>query len=163
MPGEGLIEPNQSTLTATDHAGIMAFSPRYRREEGKGPIHSMFDYLKIVERKIKEAQEKGEFDDLPGQGEPLEMTDDRHVPEDLRLAYKILKNADCLPPELEETKEIRQMEDMLESIPDEKERYRQIKQINYKIMKLNMMGHKSPLLEEKEIYYKKLVEKFDKK
>lgn len=79
------------------------------------------------------------------------------------MAYKVLKNADCLPPELELRKEIRQMEDLLESIPDEKEKYRQIKNINFKIMKLNLMGHKSPLMEEKELYYKKLVEKFGKK
>jgi hypothetical protein len=123
----------------------------------------MFPYLKIVEQRIKEALEKGEFDNLPGQGEPLSLEDESRVPEDLRLAYKVLKNADCLPPELELKKEIRQMEDMLENIPDEKEKYRQIKKINYKIMKLNMMGHKSPLLEEKEIYYKKLFEKFGKK
>jgi len=121
---------------------------------------SMFGYLKIVEQRIREAQEKGVFDDLPGQGEPLDLEDDRYIPEDLRMAYKILKNADCLPPELELKKEIRQMEDMLENIPDEKEKYRQIKKINYKIMQLNIMGHKSPLFEEKQLYYKKLVEKF---
>jgi hypothetical protein len=130
---------------------------------GEGLFHSMFDYLKIVEKRIKEAQEKGEFDNLPGQGKPLDMTDDRHIPEDLRLAYKILKNADCLPPELEETKEIRQMEDMLANVPDEKERYKLIKKINYKIMKLNVARNRSPLLDEKEIYYKKLVDKLDKK
>ena len=123
----------------------------------------MLGYLKIVEQRIKEAQEKGEFDNLPGQGESLDLKDDIHVPEDLRLAYKILKNADCLPPEIEEKKEIRQMEDLLENIPDEKEKYRLIKKINYRIMKLNMMGNKSPLFEEKQIYYKKLVEKLDKK
>ena len=123
----------------------------------------MLPYLKIAEERIKEALEKGEFDNLPGQGEPLSFEDDSRIPEDLRLAYKILRNADCLPPELELKKEIRQMEDMLENIPDEKEKYRQIKKINYKIMKLNMMGHKSPLMEEKEIYYKKLVEKSGKK
>ena len=123
----------------------------------------MIGYLKMVERKIKEALKNGEFDNLPGKGKPLALEDDRGVPEDLRIAYKILKNADCLPPELAEKKEIRQMEDMLASIPDEKERYRLIKKINYKIMKLNMMGKKSPLLEEKQIYYKKLVEKVAKK
>jgi len=120
----------------------------------------MFGYLKIVEQRIREAQERGDFDNLPGHGSPLNLEDDRHIPEDLRLAYKILKNADCLPPELELKKEIRQMEDMLENIPDEKEQYIQIKKINYKIMQLNIMGHKSPLFEEKQIYYKKLVEKF---
>lgn len=120
----------------------------------------MFGYQKIVEQRIKEALERGEFDNLPGQGEPLDLEDDSNIPEDLRLAYRILKNADCLPPELELKKEIRQMEDMLENIPDEREKYLQVKKINYKIMQLNMMGHKSPLFEEKQIYYKKLVEKF---
>jgi TusA-related sulfurtransferase len=123
----------------------------------------MFGYLKIVEQRIKEALERGEFDNLQGQGEPLNLEDDRNIPEDLRLAYKILKNADCLPPELELKKEIRKMEDMLENISDEREKYLQIKKINFKIMQLNMKGHKSPLFEEKQIYYKKLIEKFGRK
>ena len=120
----------------------------------------MWCFQKIVEERIRKAQEEGEFDNLPGKGEPLRMEDDSHVPEDLRLAYKVLKNADCLPPELQLKKEIRQMEDMLDAIPDEKEKYRLIKRINFKIMKLNMMGKKSPLLEETEIYYKKIIDKF---
>ncbi|HDG97076.1 MAG TPA: DUF1992 domain-containing protein [Desulfobacterales bacterium] len=119
----------------------------------------MWCFQKIVEERIQKAQEQGLFDNLPGKGRPLQLEDDSHVPEDLRLAYKILKNADCLPPELQLKKEIRQMEDMLDSIPDEKEKYRLIKRINFKIMKLNMMGKKSPLLEETEIYYKKIVHK----
>ena len=120
-------------------------------------------YEKIVEQRIKEAMEKGEFENLPGKGKPIPLEDDSHVPEDLRLAYKLLKNADCLPPELLEKKEILQMEDMLAAIPDEKERYKLIKKINFKIMKLNVMGRKSPLLEEKQIYYKKLVDKIAEK
>jgi len=120
-------------------------------------------YLKIVEQKIRQAQENGEFDNLPGQGKPLTLEDDSHIPEDLRLAYKILKNADCLPPEVEEKREIRQMEELLAGVPDEKERYRLIKKINYKIMKLNMMGKRSPLLEDKQIYYRRLVDKIGQK
>jgi hypothetical protein len=123
----------------------------------------MFGFQKIVEKRIQEALERGDFDDLPGRGKPIEIEDDSMVPEDLRLAYKVLKNAGCLPPELQLKKEIRQMEDLLESIPDEREKYRQIKKINYRIMKLNLMGKKSPLLEEREIYYRKLVEKFGRK
>ena len=120
-------------------------------------------YEKIVEQRIKEAMENGEFENLPGKGKPIPIEDDSHVPEDLRLAYKLLKNADCLPPELLEKKEIRQMEDMLTTIPDEKEKYKLIKKINFKIMKLNVMGKKSPLLEEKQIYYKKLIDKVAEK
>jgi hypothetical protein len=123
----------------------------------------VFGYLKIVEQRIKEALERGEFDNLQGQGEPLNLEDDSNIPEELRLAYRILKNADCLPPELELKKDIRKMEDMLENIPDEKEKYLQMKKINFKIMQLNMMGHKSPFFEEKQIYYKKLIEKFGRK
>ena len=119
----------------------------------------MLGFQKIVEKRIKEAEENGEFRDLPGSGKPLKVDDDSLIPEELRLTYKILKNADCLPPELQLRKEIRQMEDMLENIPDEKERYLHIKKINFKIMKLNMMGKNSPLLEENQLYYKKILEK----
>ena len=122
----------------------------------------MWCFQKIVEERIRKAQEEGQFDNLPGKGRPVVLEDDSNVPEDLRLAYKILKNAGCLPPELQLKKEIRQMEDMLDSIPDEKERYRLIKKINFKIMKLNMMGKKSPLLEETEIYYEKIVKKLSR-
>jgi hypothetical protein len=123
----------------------------------------MFAFQKIIETRIKEAQSRGEFDDLPGCGEPLNIEDESNVPDDLRLAYKILKNADCLPPELQLRKEIRQMEDLLADISDEREKYRLIKGINYKIMKLNMIGKKSPLLEERQVYFKKLVDKFAQK
>jgi hypothetical protein len=123
----------------------------------------MFAFQKIVEKRIKEAQKGGAFDDLPGSGEPLEFEDDSRIPEDLRMAYKILKNADCLPPELLLKKEIRQMEDMLENVPDERERCRLIKSINYKIMKLNMTRNRPPLLEENQIYYDKLVDRMAEK
>ncbi len=123
----------------------------------------MFGFQKIIEKRIKEAQMNGEVDDLPGQGEPVTIEDDSHVPEDLRLAYKILKNAECSTPELQIKKEIRQMEDMLENLSDEKEKYRQIKRINYKILQLNLMRKTSPHLEETEIYYGKLVDKIGRK
>jgi hypothetical protein len=119
----------------------------------------MLGHTKIVEQRILEAMEKGEFDNLPGHGKPLHIEDDRHIPEDLRLAYKILKNAECLPPEVEALREIRQMEDLLETLPDERERYKLIKKINYRVMKLNVAGRKSPLLEEKQLYYRKLVDR----
>ena len=47
----------------------------------------MFD--EIAERKIAEAMERGEFQDLPGTGQPLDLTDDALIPEDLRVAYRI--------------------------------------------------------------------------
>lgn len=50
-----------------------------------------------AERHILDAQTKGEFDNLPGSGEPLTLDDDSHVPAELRAGYRLLKNAGCLP------------------------------------------------------------------
>ncbi|MGD8877468.1 MAG: DUF1992 domain-containing protein, partial [Syntrophobacterales bacterium] len=86
---------------------------------------------RVAEKRINEAIQRGEFDNLPGSGEPLNLEDDRQIPDDLRLAYKVLKNADCLPPELELKKEIRTAEELLNSLEDESSKYRQIKKINY--------------------------------
>jgi hypothetical protein len=119
----------------------------------------------IAERKIQEAIRNGELDmdNLPGKGKPLQLEDDSHIPEELRLAYKILKNADCLPPELELKKEIVRMRDLLEGIDDLDEKYRVMKKLNFKIMKLNMMRPVSPLLEEDQVYYEKVVEQLSQK
>lgn len=94
-------------------------------------------FERIVEERIKKAQRRGDFDNLPGAGRPLELTDDRHIPEDLRLAYKVLKNGDCLPPEIELKKEILRTEDLLANVHDEAERYRTLKKLNFLILKLN--------------------------
>ena len=64
----------------------------------------------IAEQRIAEAIAKGELDDLPGAGRPLALDDAAHVPEELRLGYRILKNAGYVPPELETLNQIAQLE-----------------------------------------------------
>ena len=120
-------------------------------------IFTIFD--KLADERIREAMERGEFDNLEGKGQPLQLEDDSHLPPDLRIAHKILKNADCLPPELELRKEIRSTEALLEGISDVKEKYGCMKKLNFMIMKLNMLRRVSPLLEEDQHYYTKVVEK----
>ena len=61
----------------------------------------MFAFELIAERKIEEALARGEFDGLPGEGRPLELDDDALVPEELRMAYRILKNAGFAPQEVQ--------------------------------------------------------------
>ena len=68
----------------------------------------MFDL--IAERKIAEAIARGELDNLPGAGRPLNLDDDALIPAELRLAYRILKNAGYVPPELETLNQIAQLE-----------------------------------------------------
>ena len=120
-------------------------------------IFSIFD--KIADQKIREAMEHGEFEDLPGKGKPLNLEDDSHLPQDLRLAYKILKNADCLPPEIELRNEIRTTEALLAGIQDTQEKYKQMKKLNYLMLKLSMTRRGSLMLEENQRYYEKAVDK----
>ena len=79
-------------------------------------------FHQVDEEKILEAQRAGAFDNLPGKGKPLQFDDESWVPEELRVAYRVLKNARVLPPEAELLKEIRSLEDLLEYIDDEGER-----------------------------------------
>jgi hypothetical protein len=90
---------------------------------------------RIAEQKIEDAIARGEFDDLPGKGKPLNLEDDSNVPPELRMAYKILRNSGHVPPEIQEQKEIASIEEMLERCTDEQERYRQIKKLNYMVMR----------------------------
>ena len=71
----------------------------------------MLDFL--VEQKLEEAVSRGELANLPGEGRPLVLDDDALVPEDLRAAYRILKNAGYVPPEVHALREIAELEDLI--------------------------------------------------
>jgi len=114
---------------------------------------------RIAEKRIREAMEKGEFENLEGKGRPLKFEDDSFVPPDLRMAYKILKNAGYLPPEIEAEREIRTTMDLLKNAQDEEERYRQVRKLNVIVMKINMLRKRPINLEKNQFYYKKVVER----
>ncbi|MCK6428761.1 MAG: DUF1992 domain-containing protein [Burkholderiaceae bacterium] len=63
----------------------------------------------LVERRIAEAIARGEFDDLPGAGRPLALDNDPLIPEEVRVAHRILKNAGFVPPELERIAEVNRL------------------------------------------------------
>lgn len=120
----------------------------------------MICFQKIAEQRIREAIERGDLDDLPGKGKPLSFEDDSHIPEDLRMAYKILKNAGMTPPEITLRKEISKVEELLAGTTDTREKYRQVKKLNYLIMKLNMT-RKIPINLELDQYYEgRILERF---
>jgi hypothetical protein len=73
----------------------------------------------IIEAKIAEAQRAGVFDDLPGAGKPLDLDDDRLVPEDVRMAYRILRNAGFVPAEIEERKEAADLRKLVAATTDD--------------------------------------------
>lgn len=118
-------------------------------------------FEKIIESRIKKAQEQGAFDNLPGSGRPLRLEDDRHIPEDLRLAHKILKNADCLPPEVHLRKEIATTENLLSGMTDTSNKYRVVKKLNYLILRLNALRDTNAAFDIPQRYYSELVERLE--
>lgn len=71
----------------------------------------MLDFL--VEQRLQEAVSRGELANLPGEGRPLELDDDPLIPEDLRAAFRILKNAGFVPPEVHALRDIATLEDLI--------------------------------------------------
>lgn len=61
---------------------------------------------RIVEAIIKESMERGEFEDLPGKGKPIDLTAYFDTPEEVRMAHSILKNAGMAPREVDLLKQI---------------------------------------------------------
>ncbi len=118
-------------------------------------------FERIVEERIQKALKNGDFDNLPGAGKPLAIPEDSHIPEDLRLAYKILRNADCLPPEVELRKEIRKTEDLLAGMADTAQKYRVMKKLNFLIMKLNTMRNGAVELDIPEKYMEKITDRME--
>ncbi len=118
-------------------------------------------FEKIIEERIQVAYRRGDFDDLPGAGCPLTFEDDRHIPEDLRMAYKILKNADCIPPEIQLKKDISQTRDLLVDMPDTRHKYRLMKKLNVMIMKLNAMRRTPIMWEESQVYAERILERME--
>lgn len=119
-------------------------------------------FEKLVEERIRQAQREGKFENLPGSGRPL-PEEQVNVPEDIRLAYKILKNADCLPPELELKKEIRSTQDLLSGMADTAEKYQTLKKLNLLIMKLNALRKSSIEFDVPQEYMGVLTERFGSK
>jgi hypothetical protein len=81
-------------------------------------VHTMWLIDALAEKKIQEAIERGELDDLPGAGRPLPEDDLSRVPEHLRAGYRLLKNAGFLPPELRGAAQLKEAEDLLGRIED---------------------------------------------
>lgn len=70
---------------------------------------------RIAELKIREAISEGKFDKLPNAGQPIDLQEYFETPADMRLAYSILKSANCVPEEVELLREIARLERALAS------------------------------------------------
>jgi len=102
----------------------MSHQSRPRHDTGAGPVlrrdpdgaaRLAPSWESLVERLIREAQEQGRFDDLPGHGQPLAVAD-TSAAGDLALAYHVLHDAGMAPPWIEADKEVRALEADIERL-----------------------------------------------
>lgn len=115
----------------------------------------------VAEKRILEAMAKGEFDDLEGAGKPLDLDDNSMVPPELRMAYRILKNAGYLPPELEARKELQAVEDLLVNMEGGPERDQALARFNYLSAKLSLSRKGGSNLRLEQQYFEKIVRKLN--
>jgi hypothetical protein len=114
---------------------------------------------RIAEERIRQAVEEGQFDNLPGAGKPLDLEDDSWIPDDLRIAYRVLKNAGVTPPELEMRSEIMSLRSLIDSIDDDRERLKRIRELNYKLMCIHEMRRRPLTFDDFPEYERKISEK----
>lgn len=117
----------------------------------------------LVEQWIKEAMAKGEFDNLKGKGKPLELEDNSHVPEELRVAYKLLSNAGMIPEEMVVKKEIVGLRDMIRLCRNPDEQAVLKKKLTEKELRFKMLMEarglqQSPVFQQ---YESKILKKYE--
>lgn len=112
----------------------------------------------VAEQRILDALRNGEFDDLPGIGQPLALDDDSMVLPELRMAYRILKNAGFAPPEVMARKEIAEVEALLLAATDPGERSRALVRLDFLRMKLAASRGGENLALEAQ-YFEKVAER----
>ena len=94
---------------------------------------------KVVEAIIREAQSRGEFENLPGKGKPIDLTEYFNTPEDVRVAQTMLKNAGMVPVEIELLQEIAALKELLGSISDESKKDKMRNLLKDKQLQFNLL------------------------
>jgi hypothetical protein len=91
-----------------------------------------------IEKMIQKAVAAGEFDNLKGAGKRLDLTGYFNTPEDLRMAYAMLKSNQFIPEEVELMNEIAELKKKLGNNLQEDERNALSKKLNEKMLALNV-------------------------
>ena len=129
---------------------------------------------RLVEQKISEAIARGELSNLPGEGAPLELDDDSLIPEPLRMAYRVLRNAGFVPPEVLVLREIGDLERQLEhlsqnenlsrdqNLSHDDERARALRKLQYLRLRLEASGRFRYVLHSASKYSGKLLDRLQK-
>lgn len=115
---------------------------------------------RIAEEKIREAIARGDLNDLPGAGKPVPDEEELAlVPADLRMAYRVLKNAGYVPEEVRLRREIEDVGRLIELCDDSSAQYREgLNRLHLLVQRLGEMRGGNLALHDR--YYKQVTEKF---
>jgi len=83
-----------------------------------------------IEEKIRQAMARGEFDNLAGKGKPLDLDAYFNTPEDMRMAFAMLKSNDFIPDGVEKFNEIARLKETLATCTDPDEKALLTKKLN---------------------------------
>ena len=111
----------------------------------------------IAEGRIEEAIERGALDNLAGAGQPLILDDDSMVPENLRTAYRILKNSGFLPQEVTIHSEIKDVESLIGRLQDGEQRAGAAKRLS--LLRARLGSERCGNLALQDDYYCAVAEK----
>ena len=116
-----LKSPDTDILPAQENARA-----RYEKRHNTEATDAIDDHESHIEAKIKKAMADGKFDNLKGRGKPLDLRRYSEIPEHLRPAYHILKNAGFVPEEVRLKKEMELIKEKIHNCksPKEKDRLR---------------------------------------
>ena len=115
-------------------------------------------FQNLAEERIQKALDEGQFLNLKGKGKPL-VFDDPAMPEDLKMAYKVLKNAGYVPEEVQSLKEINNSLELLDSSGVEHDKLKKIKKLNYMVMAFNEKYGRNFSLSNDNGYYELVINK----
>lgn len=119
-------------------------------------------FTDLAEERIRKAYENGEFENLPGMGKPLPPDSLEGIPKELRMAYKMLKNAGFSPEEMDVKKEIMTIEDLVRKSKDELEVQDLKKELNAKLLQYNSLLSKKRIKTNSSVF-KNYQDKIDRK
>ncbi|CAG9622934.1 DnaJ family domain-containing protein [Sutcliffiella rhizosphaerae] len=121
------------------------------------------DFFRLTEERIRKAYEDGEFENLPGFGKPLELEDLSHIPPEMRMAYKMMKNSGMMEEQQVRT-EIEYLEDLIKGAHSDIEEARLTQRLNEKQLRLQQIIQKkkketnSAVLKD---YQNKMMKRFE--
>jgi hypothetical protein len=121
----------------------------------------MFDPIQtIAEERITEAEKRGEFDNLPKRGR-LNLDDYFRIPEELRMAYTVLRNSGHIDENTEPSKDIQTSRDLLEHLDDEGAKQRQLQRLDIIGNKIGQIRGEPLRVDEDSDYYAKVTDRVE--